>query len=89
MAHHQQILFDDIFDLRTMNDHGKKFEKINRLHCKGTTYDVDLVLDVNSELFSTKIGDRINISLASTLSLDGTPDDGSYNPNPGVSNYNI
>jgi DNA-directed RNA polymerase I, II, and III subunit RPABC3 len=83
---HQQILFDDIFDLRTMNDHGKKFEKINRLHCKGTTYDVDLVLDVNSELFSTKIGDRINISLASTLSLDGTPDDGAYNPNPGVSN---
>ena len=99
---------------------------VNRIHCRGTTYDVDLVvgkweiaikrrrneqwnhwlsfiensLDVNAELFTVKSGDRVTVAVArssdtplppsyhlisiSTLSLDGTPDDGQYNPFPGV-----
>ena len=80
-----QILFDDIFDVRALNENGKKFDRVNRLHCKGTTYDVDVVLDVNCELFDISAGDRTNIVLANTLSLDGTPDDGSYNPDSGPS----
>jgi DNA-directed RNA polymerases I, II, and III subunit RPABC3 len=42
-------------------------------------------VDVNSELFDVKTGERVTIVLASTLALDGTPDDGHYNPNPGPS----
>ena len=37
---------------------------VNRLHAKGTTYDVDLVLDVNSELFKSTAGDRVALMLA-------------------------
>ena len=43
------------------------------------------VSDVNSELFPTRKEDKLTIALASTLALDGTPDDGLYNPNPGPS----
>ena len=42
-----QILFEDIFDVKALNENGKKFDRVDRLHCKGTTYDVDLVLGIN------------------------------------------
>jgi DNA-directed RNA polymerase I, II, and III subunit RPABC3 len=79
------ILFEDIFDVRALNENGKAFERVNRLHCRGTTFDVDLLVDVNCELFDITAGERINVVLARTLSLDGTPDDGTYNPHMGPS----
>jgi len=54
---------------------------VNRIHCRGTTYDVELIVDINSELFDVRAGERITIVLASTLALDGTPDDGIINNN--------
>mmetsp|Transcript_2799 Transcript_2799/g.2797 ORF Transcript_2799/g.2797 Transcript_2799/m.2797 type:complete len:159 (+) Transcript_2799:71-547(+) len=81
----QPILFEDIFEVKQLNPDGKKFERVNRIHCRGTTYDVDLVVDVNAELFSIKSGERVTVALANTLALDGTPDDGQYNPFPGPS----
>lgn len=81
----QSILFEDIFDVEKLNECGKKFERVDRLHCNGTTHEVDLVVDVNSELFDVKAGDRIALALASTLTLDGSLDDGLFNPSPGPS----
>tara|TARA_A100001035_G_scaffold225506_1_gene186400 strand:- start:193 stop:648 length:456 start_codon:yes stop_codon:yes gene_type:complete len=77
------ILFEDTFDVRSLNDNGKKFERVDRLHCRGTTYDVDMVVDVNSELFKTPPNSKIVVALATTLSLSGAPDDGLYNPASG------
>mmetsp|Transcript_28893 Transcript_28893/g.41175 ORF Transcript_28893/g.41175 Transcript_28893/m.41175 type:complete len:150 (-) Transcript_28893:57-506(-) len=74
----QNILFEDIFDIRVLNESGKKFERVNRLHCKGVTYELDLVVDVNSELFDVRAGDRIGVVL--TSSLTDAADDGNYNP---------
>ena len=46
---------------------------VNRLHCRGTTYDVELVVDINSELFDVKPGERgtfaFLISLVIIISL--------------------
>lgn len=78
------IIFEDTFDIRALNENGKKFDRVNRLHCKGTTYDVDLVVDVNAELFNVKAGDKVVVALANTLSLTGALDDGTYNPSTGV-----
>eukprot|EP00601_Ochromonadales_sp_CCMP2298_P009331 CAMPEP_0173260058 /NCGR_PEP_ID=MMETSP1142-20121109/25356_1 /TAXON_ID=483371 /ORGANISM="non described non described, Strain CCMP2298" /LENGTH=136 /DNA_ID=CAMNT_0014194739 /DNA_START=141 /DNA_END=551 /DNA_ORIENTATION=+ len=64
-----------------LNEYGKKFERVNRLHCKGTTFDVDFVVDVNSELFDAKAGDRVGVVLAS--SLNGEADDGTFKPTYG------
>lgn len=40
------------------------FHLVNRLHCKGSTFDADFVVDVNAELFDVKGGDRIGVLLA-------------------------
>eukprot|EP01035_Chromulina_nebulosa_P017955 gene17955-23584_t len=79
------ILFEDIFEIEKLNECGKKFERVNRLHCKGTTHEVDLIIDVNAELFDVRSGERTAVALASTISLDGSLDDGLYNPGLGPS----
>ena len=72
------VLFEDIFEIRQINPDGKKFERgqkfyrysnlllylVNRLHGRGTTYDVELILDVNAELFRVKSGNRMTVALA-------------------------
>ena len=42
----QAILFEDVFEVRQLNPDGKKFDRVNRLHCKGITFDVDLVVGI-------------------------------------------
>ena len=37
---------------------------------------MDLLLDINSEIFPVEVGERYNIVLASSLSLHGHPDEG-------------
>ena len=61
MSHN--IIFEDIFDVRVLNENGKKFErgiifilltilynlpKVNRLHCKGLASEADLVVGINN-----------------------------------------
>ena len=77
------ILFEDIFDVRQLNVGGKKYERISRVTCKGTTFDVDMTVDVNCELFPIKEGDRMTVAFASSINLDGSEDDGQFNPHPG------
>ena len=84
------IIFDEVFELRQLNPGGKRYEKVNRLSCKATTCDVDMIIDVNNELFQLKEGEKVSIALATTLNLDGTPDTGLYEPHPGetlMNNY--
>lgn len=72
-------LFSGDFDIRTLNENGKKFERVNRLHCR-TDDGMEMVVDVNSELFLVKAHDKLHVQLASTLDTSGAPDDGSYKP---------
>lgn len=77
-------LFEDIFEVTALNPEGKKFERVNRIAATGTTYECDLLLDMNSQIYSVKDGEKITLVLASTLNLDGTPDDHfSYNSRSG------
>jgi DNA-directed RNA polymerase I, II, and III subunit RPABC3 len=68
-------LFEDIFEVRELNPDGKKFEKVNRLAAMGTTFECDLLLDINSEIYNVREGEKITLVLASTLHLDGSPAD--------------
>ena len=57
---------------------------VNRIAATGTTFECDLLLDINSEIYSLKDGEKITVVLASSLNLDGSPDDHfSYQPNTG------
>lgn len=71
-------LFEDIFDIRQLNPEGKRFDKVTRIVCKGVSYEMDLTLDVNSEVYPMKQGEKFTLALASTLDLDGKPDDGLF-----------
>jgi hypothetical protein len=73
------ILHDDIYEVVKVNPDGKKFERVNRLVCKGQTYETDLVLDIASEVYSLREGEKFTFAIASTLRLDGKPDEDTYN----------
>ena len=72
-------LYQDIFDVQKINPEGKKFEKVNRLLCKGLTNDVQLLIDINCDIgFKVHEGDKISVAFASSLAMDGSLDDGTY-----------
>jgi DNA-directed RNA polymerase I, II, and III subunit RPABC3 len=41
--------------------------------CKGATYDTDLLVDINAEVYSVRVGDKLSIAVTSTLRRDGRP----------------
>ena len=64
-------LYQDIFDVQKINPEGKKFEKINRLLCKGLTNDVQLLIDINCDIgWRVHEGDKISVAFASSLEED-------------------
>ena len=74
-------LFEDIFSITSLNPEGKKFERVNRLAATGTTFECDLLLDYNCQIYTLLEGEKMTLVLASTLNLDGSPDDhASYTP---------
>lgn len=74
------MLFDDTFEVQDVDPGVRKFTRVSRILCHGENYEMDLVLDINSDLFKVKVGDKVNLALASTLRLDGQPDEKTYNP---------
>lgn len=68
-------LFEDIFEITALNPDGYKFERVNRLQATGTTFECELLLDINSEIYNLKETDKFTLVLASTLHLDGSPAD--------------
>ncbi|XP_047419339.1 DNA-directed RNA polymerases I, II, and III subunit RPABC3 isoform X2 [Sciurus carolinensis] len=74
------ILFEDIFDVKDIDPEGKKFDRVSRLHCESESFKMDLILDVNIQIYPVDLGDKFRLVIASTLYEDGTLDDGEYNP---------
>ena len=71
-------LFEDIFQVAKLNPEGKKFDRVDRIVCKGETYEADLFLDIASEEYRLRVGDKFTMTLTTTLNLDGTPDADEY-----------
>mmetsp|Transcript_17437 Transcript_17437/g.53627 ORF Transcript_17437/g.53627 Transcript_17437/m.53627 type:complete len:147 (+) Transcript_17437:295-735(+) len=65
------IVFQDDFKIEKVNPEGAKFEKVNRLLCKGVVYELEFLVDVNSELFEVDEGEKLTVAVATSLSLDG------------------
>ena len=73
-------MFEDIFDVKDIDPQGKKFDRVSRLMCESESFKMDLILDVNTQIYPVNMGEKFRLVLASTLKEDGTPDDGEYNP---------
>uniref|UniRef100_A0A7S2GK34 DNA-directed RNA polymerases I, II, and III subunit RPABC3 n=1 Tax=Octactis speculum TaxID=3111310 RepID=A0A7S2GK34_9STRA len=79
------IVFNDTFQVRQINPEKKTFDRIDRILAQGETFEMGLLMDINCELWSVNPYDKIAFALANTLSLDGSPDDGTYNQQDGPS----
>eukprot|EP00833_Pecoramyces_ruminatium_P017296 jgi/Orpsp1_1/1191328/evm.model.d7180000084991.1 len=65
-------LFSDVFEIVEKDKGGKKFDRVSRIQGRSENYEMDLTLDVNTEIYPIEIGDKYALMLASSLSLDGT-----------------
>ncbi|TXG48056.1 hypothetical protein EZV62_027350 [Acer yangbiense] len=74
------VLFEDIFVVDKIDSDGKKFDKVSRIEGRSQNCDMYMLLDVNTEVYRMRIGDKFTMALAHTLNLDGTPDTGYYTP---------
>ncbi|ORY81094.1 RNA polymerase, partial [Neocallimastix californiae] len=65
-------LFSDVFEIVEKDKGGKKFDRVSRIQGRSENYEMDLTLDVNTEIYPIEIGEKYALMLASSLSLDGT-----------------
>eukprot|EP00054_Salpingoeca_dolichothecata_P035464 m.5485 g.5485 ORF g.5485 m.5485 type:complete len:151 (-) comp5479_c0_seq1:156-608(-) len=71
-------LFEDIFDVKSKDKDGKRFDRVSRLHCQSESFEMELVIDIHTELYPVEVHDRFTFMLATTLNEDGSPDNGVY-----------
>lgn len=67
-------LFSETFSVSKVDP--LKYDRVTRLSANTENRETVLTVDVNSELFPCNAGDRLQLLLSSTLSLDGSKDDG-------------
>ncbi|KAG2454623.1 hypothetical protein HYH02_000464 [Chlamydomonas schloesseri] len=78
MARSQPILFEDVFDVVDKDPDGKKFDNVSRFICHSDLYEMDLHIDINTELFPLQRNDKFSLVLAWTINLDATPGSDKY-----------
>jgi len=74
------VLFEDIFDVKDIDQDGKCFDRVSRLFCESESFKMDLILDVNTQIYPVDLGDKFRLVIVTTLREDGFPDDGEFNP---------
>ncbi|WAR06687.1 RPAB3-like protein [Mya arenaria] len=74
------VLFEDIFDVKDIDPDGKKFDRVSRLFCESESFKMDLILDVNTQIYPMDLADKFRMVIATTLNEDGTPADNEFNP---------
>eukprot|EP00698_Gefionella_okellyi_P006523 TRINITY_DN15859_c0_g1_i1.p2 TRINITY_DN15859_c0_g1~~TRINITY_DN15859_c0_g1_i1.p2 ORF type:complete len:151 (+),score=26.30 TRINITY_DN15859_c0_g1_i1:81-533(+) len=75
------IIFEDVFEVRNVDPDGKKFDKVSRIHCgKSDTYEMELTLDVNTDIYPLEVAQKLSVALSTTLNRDGTPDSDYFEP---------
>ncbi|RWS08001.1 DNA-directed RNA polymerases I: II: and III subunit RPABC3-like protein [Dinothrombium tinctorium] len=50
------VLFEDIFDVKDIDPEAKRFDRVSRLHCESESFKMDLILDVNSQIYPVELG---------------------------------
>eukprot|EP00850_Spirogloea_muscicola_P013486 SM000091S24644 [mRNA] locus=s91:493486:494553:- [translate_table: standard] len=73
-----KVLFEDIFAVRDVDPGGKKFDKVSRFIGHSEQFDMDLLLDVNVDVYPLQRDDKFALALAPTLNLDGSQDEGFF-----------
>jgi len=73
------IIFEDFFEVKDIDPDGKKFDRVSRLYCLSENYEMELWLDLNTDIYPMDMEhQKFSFALASTLNLDGSPDEGVF-----------
>ncbi|KAH7699746.1 RPB-8 protein [Aphelenchoides avenae] len=75
------LQFDDLFVIKNVDPDGKKFDRVSRLFCDSESFKMDLILDVNTQLYPMHLGEKFRLMLCETLREDGLADEGEYDRN--------
>ena len=69
-------LFNHRFKIYSIND--SKYDKVCRIAAKSDTdqQEIEMFLDINKDLYTLQAEDLISVTLALSLNLDGSKDDG-------------
>ena len=74
----ENILFDGQFLVDNLNQ--SKYDRVSRIKATsisgGSAGSMQLILDINTELWKVEEGNNLNVQLALSLNLDGSKDDG-------------
>jgi DNA-directed RNA polymerase I, II, and III subunit RPABC3 len=69
----ENILFESPFKISGINS--AKYDRVSRIQAKSHDNDVQLMLDVNTELYPVGVDDNVTVALSLSLNLDGSKDD--------------
>ncbi|KAG2375261.1 hypothetical protein C9374_009884 [Naegleria lovaniensis] len=70
MSSGQIALEDKFFEIKRIDPEGKKFDKVSRLYCESED-EMELVIDINTDIFPVDYGDKLTLSLATSLEVSG------------------
>ncbi|KAI8848490.1 RNA polymerase [Chytridium lagenaria] len=68
----QAEIFTDIFEVNDVDKAGKKFDRVSRLNATSEASDMNLILDINSEIYPLRVADKFTLLLATSLMPDGS-----------------
>eukprot|EP00891_Asterochloris_glomerata_P002423 jgi/Astpho2/2423/e_gw1.00044.113.1_t len=73
---HSQLV-NDVFQCLKVDSDNKKFDKVSRIEAHSDMYEMDLTLDIHSDLCPMAEDDKFRLLLSRTLNVDGS-DGASY-----------
>ncbi|KAG5136687.1 hypothetical protein AAZX31_08G147700 [Glycine max] len=64
-----ELLFDDIFKVEKVDPDGKKYDKVSRIVARSEKCDMNMLLDVNTEIYPMGEKERFLMALSPSLVL--------------------
>lgn len=65
--------------MQEVDKDGQVFHNVSRIKAQSMTSQVDLVIDIQCELYRLKTKDKFTVALSATLDLSGRPDEKRFN----------
>ncbi|KAJ1348604.1 DNA-directed RNA polymerases I, II, and III subunit RPABC3 [Parelaphostrongylus tenuis] len=75
-----EVVFDDMFMVKNIDPDGKKFERCSRLFCDSESFSMELILDVNTQIYPVNLNDKFRLMITKSVRDDRMPDEGEYDP---------
>eukprot|EP01006_Ploeotia_vitrea_P065719 TRINITY_DN93695_c0_g1_i1.p2 TRINITY_DN93695_c0_g1~~TRINITY_DN93695_c0_g1_i1.p2 ORF type:complete len:157 (-),score=14.66 TRINITY_DN93695_c0_g1_i1:702-1172(-) len=72
------MLIHDTFEVKKIDPEGKKFDLVSRIVARSETFETDIILDINTDVYPVELPCNLTIALAKTLYTDGNPVADSY-----------